>query len=105
MAKLISPARMPERKKLFCSSDPKRMSIGPTVLSVTNGNGARARCTSVKKMNWSDVGLPWPPYSFGQPIPSHPSLPMRRTSERKTSPPSLSVSSARRTSGVNRSAK
>ena len=29
------------------------MIIGPTVDRVTNGNGARARWTSVKKMNWS----------------------------------------------------
>ena len=29
------------------------MIIGPTVDRVTKGNGARARWTSVKKMNWS----------------------------------------------------
>ncbi len=39
MAQLISPARIPDRKKLFCSSDPCRISIGPTVFKVTKGNG------------------------------------------------------------------
>ena len=53
MAQLISPARMPDRKNFFCSSVPWLMIIGPTVDRVTNGNGARARWTSVKKMNWS----------------------------------------------------
>ena len=56
------------------------MSIGPTVFRVTKGNGARARCTSLKKMNWSVAGRPWPPYSFGQPMPSQPSWPIWRTS-------------------------
>ena len=82
---------MPDRKKLFCSSVPNLMIIGPTVLRVTKGNGARARWTSVKKMNWSEVGRPWPPNSTGQPIPSQPSLPMRRTTERNISPPSVSA--------------
>ena len=27
-------------------------------------------------MNWSVAGRPWPPYSFGQPMPSQPSAPI-----------------------------
>ena len=53
----------------MCSSLPWAMIAGPTVLTVTNGNGAFARCTSSKKMNWSIAGRPWPPYSTGQPMP------------------------------------
>ena len=79
MAKLISPARIPERKKLFCSSVPYRMSIGPTVLRVTNGK----RCPGSLDLGEEDelIGgrAPCPPYSLGQPIPSQPSLPIRRT--------------------------
>ena len=81
------------------------MIIGPTVDRVTNGNGARARWTSVKKMNWSAAGRPWPPYSTGQPIPSQPSVPIWRTIRRNVTPPSVSVSSAWRTSGVTSCAK
>jgi hypothetical protein len=51
------------------------MIVGPTVLRVTNGNGAPACCTSSKKMNCSTAERPCPPYSFGQPIPSQPSVP------------------------------
>ena len=77
MAKLTSPARMAGRKNDFCSSVPKRMMVGPTVFTVTNGNGALARRVSSKKMNWSVAGRPWPPNSLGHPMPSQPSLPMR----------------------------
>ena len=58
------------------------MIVGPTVLIVTNGNGAPARWISSKRMNWSVAGLPCPPYSFGQPTPSQPSAPMRATTSR-----------------------
>ena len=34
---------MAGRKKLFCSSLPNRMIVGPTVFTVTNGKGALAR--------------------------------------------------------------
>ena len=81
------------------------MSIGPTVLRVTKGNGARARCTSLKKMNWSEAGRPCPPNSFGQPMPSHPSLPIWRTTALQASPPSLAVDQPGRTSSVSSSAK
>src|SRR5689334_12211725 len=105
MAKLISPARIPGRKNDFCSSLPKRMIVGPTVLSVTNGNGAPARCTSSKKMNWSVAGRPCPPYSWGQPIPSHPSVPICRTTSRNRGLPSPGSPSSARTSGVSSRAK
>ena len=105
MAKLISPARIPPRKNAFCSSVPKRMSVGPTVLRVTNGNGAPARCTSSKNTNWSVAGRPWPPYSFGQPTPSHPSAPIWRTTRRKALPPSPGSPSSARTAGVSKPVK
>ena len=55
------------------------MIVGPTVLTVTKGNGAPARRVSSKKMNWSVAGRPWPPNSLGHPMPSQPSLPIWRT--------------------------
>src|SRR6478735_4069414 len=77
------------------------MRVGPTVLTVTNGNGAPARCTSSKKMNCSMALAPPPPNSFGQPSPSHPSAPIRRKIERARSPASApSSSNSRRTSSV-----
>ena len=78
------------------------MRVGPTVFTVMSGSGARARYVSSQKMNWSTAPRPWPPYSFGQPIVSQPSLPMRPIASRKAGPPSWShcSSSARRSSGV-----
>src|SRR5439155_6646054 len=105
MAKLISPARIPGRKDDFCCSLPKRMIVGPTVFSVTSGNGATARCTSSKKMNWSVAGRPCPPYSWGHPIPSHPSVPICRTTSRNSGLPSPGSPSSARTSGVRSCAK
>jgi hypothetical protein len=46
MAKFTSPARICGRKVAFCSSEPYRISVGPTVFRVTNGTGAFARWTS-----------------------------------------------------------
>ncbi len=58
---------MPGRYFFFCSSVPKRISVGPTVFTVTNGNGSPARCTSSKNTYCSAADLPCPPYSVGQP--------------------------------------
>ena len=49
------------------------MIVGPTLLSVSIGTGAPARIDSSKKMNCSIAERPWPPYSFGQPMPAQPS--------------------------------
>jgi len=38
------PVIMPSTNSRFCSSLPKRMMVGPTVLSVRNGSGKPARC-------------------------------------------------------------
>ena len=81
------------------------MIAGPTVFTVTNGNGAFARCTSSKKMNWSVAGRPCPPYSSGQPIPSHPSAPISRTTSRNRGLPSPGSPSSARTAGVSSRAK
>jgi hypothetical protein len=100
MLKWISPLMIFGRKKSFCSSVPNRMMVGPTVLIVSMGTGAPARIDSSKKMNCSRAERPWPPYSFGHPIPSQPSAPIWRTTLRigaPTPPPSPSSS---RTSGV-----
>ena len=43
------------------------------MLSVSIGTGAPARIDSSKKTNWSMALRPWPPHSFGQPMPAHPS--------------------------------
>ncbi len=53
MQNSISPAEILGRKKRFCSSVPKRMIVGPTVLMVSIGTGAIARIDSSKKMKWS----------------------------------------------------
>ena len=59
---------------------------GPTVLIVSIGTGARARMDSSKKMSCPTAERPWPVYSLGQPIPSRPSLPIWRTTERLVAP-------------------
>src|SRR5439155_18056707 len=66
---------------------PKRMRVGPTLLIVSSGTGAPARDASSKKMSCSIGERSWPPYSFGQPMPSHPSAPIRRASSRLSGPP------------------
>ncbi len=53
MQKWVSPARIGGRKRSFCSSVPKFMIVGPTVLMVSIGTGAPARIDSSKKMNCS----------------------------------------------------
>ena len=73
MQKWMSPERMRGRKSAFCSSEPKFMIVGPTVLIVSIGTGAPARIDSSKKMNCSIAERPWPPYSVGQPTPAQPS--------------------------------
>ena len=75
------------------------MIVGPTVFTVTNGNGAPARWISSKRMNWSIALRPSPPYSFGQPIPSIPSRPIVRTTSRKIGLPSPALPSWARTVG------
>ena len=52
------------------------MIVGATELIVSIGTGAPARIDSSKKMNCSIGPRPWPPYSVGQPMPSHPSAPI-----------------------------
>src|SRR5207253_2305813 len=59
----------------------------PTVLSVTSGTGAPAAMAASKKMNCSTGERPCPPYSLGQPMPSHPSAPIWRMTLRYISPP------------------
>ena len=66
----------------FCSSLPYCMSVGPTVFTVSMGTGARARIDSSKKTNCSISLDPGRRNSLGQPIPSHPSLPICRTISR-----------------------
>jgi len=55
---------------------------GPTVCSVTAGNGTSARAASLTKMLCSTGPYPSPPYSLGQPTPSLPSAPIRRITAR-----------------------
>lgn len=74
--------RIRGRKYAFCSSVPYRIRVGPTVFSVTIETGAPARYASSKKTNCSSGPRPWPPYSTGQPSPSIPSAPMRRSRSR-----------------------
>jgi len=83
------------RKNSFCSSVPKRMIVGPTVLMVSIGTGAPARIDSSKKMNCSIAVAPLPPYSFGQPIPAQPSAHICFQTRRGASPmPCETASSA-----------
>ena len=76
------------------------MIVGPTVLMASIGTGALARCTSSKKMSCSMGVRPWPPYSFGQPTPSHPSRPIWRTSSLYNGPSQPLSARASSTSGV-----
>ncbi len=72
------------------------MIVGATELTVSIGTGAPARIDSSKKMNCSIGVMPRPPYSFGQPMPSHPSSPIWRTTLRDRGPtPSLRRISSR----------
>ena len=62
------------------------MIVGATELIVSIGTGAPERIDSSKKMNCSIGPRPWPPYSVGQPMPSHPSAPIFFTTSRMTGP-------------------
>src|SRR6516225_1295535 len=104
MAKCTSPARIFGRKKSFCSWVPCACSVGPTVSSVTAGSGTSARAASLTKICCSIWPRPRPPYSVGQPTPSQPSRPIRRTTSRYTGP-CRSVTSTSRSCGVSRPPK
>ena len=88
------------RKNAFCSGVPKFMMVGPTVLMVSMGTGAPLRMDSSKKMNCSRAERPWPPYSVGHPIPSHPSAAIWPTRRRTVGPMPWLVASSASTSGV-----
>ena len=60
----------------FCSSLPCCMSVGATAFNVSVGTMTPAYMASSKKRNCSIGVRPWPPYSFGQPMPSQPSFPI-----------------------------
>ncbi len=102
MQKWISPARILGKKNAFCSSVPKFMMVGPTVLMVSIGTGAPERIDSSKKMNCSMADRPWPPYSLGQPIPSQPSLAICLVMRRTVGPMPWLWDSSASTSGVSR---
>ena len=70
MANSTLPSRMAGRNCCFCSSVPYRISVGPTVFSVTSGIGASTRRASSAKMNCSIAEKPRPPNSLGHPTPS-----------------------------------
>jgi len=76
------------------------MMVGPTVLMVNIGTGAPHRMDSSKKMNCSIAERPWPPYSFGQPIPSQPSLAIWATTRRTVGPMPLLTANSAWISGV-----
>ena len=105
MANMHSPARMRGRISDFCRPVPKRMMAGPTALIVRKGTGAPARCASSKNTNCSTGVNPCPPYSSGQPTPSHPSRPICRTASRLRGPPNSPVDISSATSGVTSSVK
>ena len=100
MQKWMFPFRISGRNRRFCSSLPNSMSVGATELMVSIGTGAPDRIDSSKKMNCSICERPWPPYSFGQPMPSQPSLPIWRTIWRVTGPTPCSRARSARTWGV-----
>jgi len=71
------------------------MIVGATELIVSIGTGAPARMDSSKKMNWSIGVRPWPPYSFGHPMPAQPSEAICFQRRRASGPtPSLRESSS-----------
>jgi hypothetical protein len=51
------------------------MSVGATAFSVSVGTMTPAYMASSKNRNCSIGVRPWPPYSFGHPMPSQPSFP------------------------------
>jgi hypothetical protein len=100
MQNSISPAAIRGRNRCFCSSVPNRISVGPTVLTVSIGTGAEARIDSSKKRKWSTSSRPCPPYSFGQPKQSQPSFAIWRRTALVVGPMPCSVASFSRMSGV-----
>ena len=70
------------RKNFFCSSVPKAMIVGATLLIVRNGTGAPAMAASSVKISESIGVRPWPPNSVGQFNVSQPSLPICATVSR-----------------------
>ena len=70
------------RKNFFCSSVPKAMIVGATLLMVRNGTGTLAMEASSLKISPSIGGRAWPPNSFGQLSVSQPSLPICATVSR-----------------------
>ena len=76
IAKCTSPSRIRLRNRSFCFSVPYLISVGPTVCSVTAGRCTSARWASLAKIVCSTSPSPCPPYSFGQPMPIQPSLPI-----------------------------
>lgn len=83
MEKCNSPAAIFGRKNFFCSSEPKCMIVGATLLIVRNGTGTFAIDASSLKMRPSIGGeRSWPPYSLGQLRVSHPSVPICLTVSR-----------------------
>lgn len=82
MEKCRSPAAILGRKNFFCSSVPKCMIVGATLLMVRNGTGTLAMAASSLKMRLSIGVRAWPPYSLGQFSVSQPSLPIWDTVSR-----------------------
>ncbi len=100
MANSTLPSRIAGKNVCFCSSVPKCIRVGPTVLSVTNGIGALTRLASSAKMNCSIAEKPRPPNSLGQPTPSRSAAASARTQSRTAGPPSMRSLTAARRSGV-----
>ena len=69
---------------------------------VSMGTGAPLRIDSSKKMNCSMAERPWPPYSLGQPMPSHPSLAICLIDPPHRGPDAVACDSSASTSGVSR---
>jgi len=76
------------------------MIVGATVLMASIGTGAPARIDSSKNTNCSIGVRPWPPYSFGQPIPAHPSAAICFQMRRGSGPTPSERASSCSTSGV-----
>src|SRR5437899_6804053 len=88
-----SARRIPGRKRCFCSSDPKAISVGPSRPSPKKllRAGALARAYPSLKIPRSTIVAPRPPYSFGQPSPIQPASPSSFSQARPTSHPRSSA--------------
>ncbi len=82
MEKCRSPAAILGRKNRFCSSEPKCMIVGATLLIVRNGTGTLAIAASSLKISPSIGGRACPPNSSGHDSVSQPSLPICATVSR-----------------------